>query len=216
MRRKSARTPRRPGPAPGEASGCTRYAPFEPGDPTACGSVAPVPLARGIARGAWPLPRPLPDPHASDPSASFSPRGSSPLAPAAVLAGVPIAPMTFGATFFSTDAGPSGIRGRGRGRGRGPELHGVEVQLAHPLVGDGRPIVTSGHPPSPGLRQCPTFQKISEAASSAKRVARFDLTLGSQRRPKSRGVWRETVAGCDPESRAARRVRVQRSVHFKR
>ena len=140
----------------------------------------------------------------------------APLAPAAVLAGVPIAPMTFGATFFSTDAGPSGIRGRGRGRGRGPELHGVEVQLAHPLVGDGRPIVTSGHPPSPGLRQCPTFQKISEAASSAKRVARFDLTLGSQRRPKSRGVWRETVAGCDPESRAARRVRVQRSVHFKR
>ena len=86
----------------------------------------------------------------------------APLAPAAVLAGVPIAPMTFRATFFSTDAGPSGIRGRGRGRGRGPELHGVEVQLAHPLVGDGRPIVTSGHPPSPGLRQCPTFQKISD------------------------------------------------------
>ena len=77
LRRKSARTPRRPGPAPGEASGCTRSAPFEPGDPTACGSVAPVPLARGIARGAWPLPRPLPDPHASDPSATFSPRGSS-------------------------------------------------------------------------------------------------------------------------------------------
>mmetsp|Transcript_14725 Transcript_14725/g.63726 ORF Transcript_14725/g.63726 Transcript_14725/m.63726 type:complete len:360 (-) Transcript_14725:169-1248(-) len=78
LRRKSARTPRRPGPDPGEASfGCTRSAPFEPGDATAFGSVAPVPLARGTARGAWPLPRPLPDPRASDPSASFSPRGSS-------------------------------------------------------------------------------------------------------------------------------------------
>mmetsp|Transcript_3351 Transcript_3351/g.12542 ORF Transcript_3351/g.12542 Transcript_3351/m.12542 type:complete len:367 (+) Transcript_3351:1499-2599(+) len=75
LRRKSARTPRRQGPAPGEASGCTRSAPFEEdGDPTAFGSVAPVPLARGTARGAWPLPRPLPDPRASDPSASFSSR----------------------------------------------------------------------------------------------------------------------------------------------
>ena len=39
----------------------------------------------------------------------------APLAPAAVLAGVPIAPMTFaGGALFPTDAGPSGFRGRGR------------------------------------------------------------------------------------------------------
>ena len=77
------------------------------------------------------------------------------LLPARILASLPRVRRGAGpsvasfASFFSSSRPAAVIRGRlTRGRRRGPELRGVEVQLAHPLVGGGRPIVTSGHPPS--------------------------------------------------------------------
>ena len=129
----------------------------------------------------------------------------APLAPAAVLAGVPIAPMTFagGALFPPTLALP-GFAGAGADAGGG--LNSTALRFSLPIPCRGRTTDRYLRPSSlPGPTSVPNVSKDKRymRAASAKRVARFDLTGGSQRRQKK--PWSLMRDRCWPRRRVPTR-----------
>lgn len=141
------------------------------------------------------------------------------LLPARILASLPRVRRGAGpsvasfASFFSSSRPAAVIRGRlTRGRRRGPELRGVEVQLAHPLVGGGRPIVTSGHPPSRRRpRKCHPKRVVQKDIADATRAQDSSLPVVSPELSKRSS---HTDGRC-----SRRELRVKSTIllgHFKR